>query len=979
MPGKEFTMDFRLGASAGGNFNSTFQQAQKKISDLQRDIAALNKSQGDITAYQKQQQAVDATNKKLELLKTQYDNIQKEISETGQYSSQLENKLASKRHEIEKTSQKLEQETQKLDRMGTALRQAGVDTNDLTGSSARLRGEMERLAKEQERVADEANEAAQAQVTSIESVGSALAAAGITAGLKKIYDMYSEFVRVAADFEESMSTVAALSGASADQMGLLSDKAKELGATTKFTAKESADAMGFMAMAGWSTEDMLAGMDGVMQLAAASGEDLALVSDIVTDSMTAFGLTAEDATHYADVLAATATNANTNVAVMGETFKYAAPVAGALGYTIEDVSRAVGLMANAGVKGSNAGTALRNVFNGLLTGVTLTGEAFGEMEYTAVKSDGTMKDFGETIDELRGYFEKMTDAERVQNAIALAGQRGYSGLLAILNATQADYDKLTESIENADGAAKRMADTRLDNLNGQVTLMNSALDAVKTTIGEQFTPVLKDAASGAASLLSEFNGFLKNNPAFIKAGTAAIGTIGGITAAISGFSAAAKIAKTIKTAEIFAPLAAAMPYVAAAGAIAAAVYTVAQAYDEAIDSAWELTEASRAYDGVHKEAAESYENTQRATLATVDVADIYIDRLEEIERETGGAVEGNEEYKQILELLVRTVPELSGLINTETGEIEGGTEALRENTDAWRDNALERAKQEYIASMQDAYNDVLLENANNTRELTGVTTELNAKQAEYAENLKEINSLPVGDERRGQLEAENQVLYNEVLHLKEQQAQLEAALKKGDEAVAEAQKNMLEAAEFAEEYYSQYEEKTQAAVDAESEAVGEMDMSAEAGAAIGSTMQGAITETDRKTPQLAAAAIRAGRAWMAAFGSATSGSPTMNMPIPGFAEGTPSAPPGLAVVGEEGPELVSFRGGEQVVPADPTDRLLRAMDGGGSPVSVSVTFNVTGADAATVGQLEQYGETFAERVRAAVAEAMEDSRRRAYA
>lgn len=249
MPGKEFTMDFRLGASAGGNFNSTFQQAQKKISDLQRDIAALNKSQGDITAYQKQQQAVDATNKKLELLKTQYDNIQKEISETGQYSSQLENKLASKRHEIEKTSQKLETETQKLDRMGEALKKAGVDTNDLTGSSARLRSEMERLAKEQERVADEANEAAQAQIVSFESVASALSAVGITSGLKKIFDMYSEFVHVAADFEESMSNVAALSGANAQEMGELSSMAKELGATTKFTAKESADAMGYMAMA----------------------------------------------------------------------------------------------------------------------------------------------------------------------------------------------------------------------------------------------------------------------------------------------------------------------------------------------------------------------------------------------------------------------------------------------------------------------------------------------------------------------------------------------------------------------------------------------------------------------------------------------------------------------------------------------------------------------------------------------------------
>ena len=719
-------------------------------------------------------------------------------------------------------------------------------------------------------------------------------------------------------------------------------------------------------------------MDGVMQLAAASGEDLALVSDIVTDSMTAFGLTAEDTTHYADVLAATATNANTNVAVMGETFKYAAPVAGALGYSIEDVSRAVGLMANAGVKGSNAGTALRNVFNGLLSGVTLTGEAFGEMEYTAVKSDGTMKDFGETIDELRGYFEKMTDAERVQNAIALAGQRGYSGLLAILNATQADYDKLTESIENADGAAKRMADTRLDNLNGQVTLMNSALEAVKTTIGEQFTPQLKEAAGGAAGLLTEFNNFLKQNPALIKAGTATIGTIGGITAAISGFSAAAKLAQTIKTAEIFAPLAAAMPYAVAISAVAAAVYTVASAYDEAIDSAWELTEASRSLDGVQREAVTTYEDTVRSSYATAEVADIYIDRLEEIERETGGAVEGNEEYQRILALLVRTMPELSGIINTETGEIEGGTEALRENTDAWRENMAERGKQEYIETIMDALAAAQQEQIDNQMQLDGVTAQLNAKQKEYAETLKEINSLSVNDERRGQLEAENQVLYNEVIHLKEQQAQLEAALKKGDAAIAEAQQNVDYALEHIDEVSERLGLTTTEMVDKEAEAVGEMDMSAEAGAAIGSTMQGAITETDRKTPQLAAAAIRAGRAWMAAFGSATSGAPTMNMPIPGFAEGTPSAPPGLAIVGEEGPELVSFRGGEQVIPADPTDRLLRAMDGGGSPVSVSVTFNVTGAgDAADT--LEQYGETFAERVRAAVAEAMEDSRRRAYA
>ena len=198
-------------------------------------------------------------------------------------------------------------------------------------------------------------------------------------------------VEGAGSFEEAMSTVKALSQANALEMAALSAEAKELGATTKFTAKESADAMGYMAMAGWDATDMLQGMDGVLQLAAASGEDLAMVSDIVTDSLSAFGLTAKDTAHFSDVLAAAATNSNTNVAIMGETFKMSASVAGALGYSIEDVAVAMGLMANSGVKGSIAGTALRNTFNGLLEGVTLTGAAFGEYEYAAVRSDGTMK------------------------------------------------------------------------------------------------------------------------------------------------------------------------------------------------------------------------------------------------------------------------------------------------------------------------------------------------------------------------------------------------------------------------------------------------------------------------------------------------------------------------------------------------------------------------------------------------------------
>lgn len=304
----------------------------------------------------------------------------------------------------------------------------------------------------------------------------AIAAAGITDALKEVGAAYMECVTIAGDFQEEMSNVEALSGATAEDMANLTAQAKEIGADTKYTATEAAQAMGYMAMAGWDAQQMLSGMDGVINLARASGEDLALVSDIVTDNLTAFGLTAADTAHFADVLAAAATNSNTSVSIMGETFKQSAAIAGALGYSIEDVAVGVGLMANAGVKGSIAGTALKNTFNGLLEGATLTAAAFGEYEFSTLKADGTMKDFSSSIDELRGYFDQMTEAERVNNAMTIAGQRGYNGLLAILNSTDEDYAALTASINECSGAAEQMAEIKMDNLNGQ-SLMKPLLPA----------------------------------------------------------------------------------------------------------------------------------------------------------------------------------------------------------------------------------------------------------------------------------------------------------------------------------------------------------------------------------------------------------------------------------------------------------------------------------------------------------------------
>ena len=518
---KEYEMLFALNARMNGGFSGTFSKAQAEFSRLGKEIQELHRIQGDISSFQKQQAAVEGTRSKLENLHKQHDLLQKEISETNGSTTSLERENAKLEQRIKDTETALERQTQKLQATGARLKEAGVDTANLAAKDAELTARVKELQAEQDKAADSAANFGSKATQAFDAIAESAIASQVVNALGEIKDAFMDCVEGAGSFEEAMSTVEALSQANAQDMAALSAEAKELGATTKFTAKESADAMGYMAMAGWDATDMLQGMDGVLQLAAASGEDLAMVSDIVTDSLSAFGLTAKDTAHFSDVLAAAATNSNTNVAIMGETFKMSASVAGALGYSIEDVAVAMGLMANSGVKGSIAGTALRNTFNGLLEGVTLTGAAFGEYEYSAIKADGTMKDFGSTIDELRGYFDQMTEAERVNNAQAIAGQRGYNGLLAILNATDADYTSLTNSINNCTGAAQRMANVKLDNMNGQLTLMKSAWDALKTTIGEQFIPEMRSLYEIGTDVFSGIDKFVQDNPGIVKGVAAA--------------------------------------------------------------------------------------------------------------------------------------------------------------------------------------------------------------------------------------------------------------------------------------------------------------------------------------------------------------------------------------------------------------------------------------------------------------------------
>ena len=373
-----------------------------------------------------------------EISQEQYDALQREIIETEQELRNLET-------EAGKASDSLKQ----IGEAGEVLQSVGDKISDVGG-----------------------------KLTT--HVTAPLAAAGTAA------------VKTASDFDSAMSKVAAVSGATGDDLQALRDKAREMGAKTKFSASEAAEAMNYMAMAGWKTNDMLSGIDGIMNLAAASGEDLATTSDIVTDALTAFGLTAQDSGHFADVLAAASSNANTNVSMLGESFKYCAPIAGALGFSCEDTAEALGLMANAGIKSTQSGTSMRSIMTALSGNVKFCSSAFGEMEIATTNSDGSMRSLSDILADCRAAFDQMSESEKASAAETLVGKNAMSGFLALMNAAPADIDKLSGAIANCDGTSLQMAETMQDNLAGQLTILKSQLEELAISFGEILMPVIRD-------------------------------------------------------------------------------------------------------------------------------------------------------------------------------------------------------------------------------------------------------------------------------------------------------------------------------------------------------------------------------------------------------------------------------------------------------------------------------------------------------
>lgn len=363
----------------------------------------------------------------------------------------------------------------------------------------------------------------------ISAAGQKMRTASMMAGL-----LGGAAVQIGKEFDESMSKVRAVSGATGEDFDKLREKAREMGAKTKFSASDAAEAMNYMAMAGWKTDQMLSGIEGIMNLAAASGEDLATTSDIVTDALTAMGYAAKDSGHLADVMAAASSNANTNVGMMGETFKYAAAVAGAMGYSMEDVALATGLMANAGIKATQAGTSLRSIISRMAAPTGAVQKTMDQLGVSMTDSNGKARPFRDVLVDLRKSMSGMSETEKTAAASTLAGKNAMSGFLALINASDQDFNKLASAIDNSSGAAGKMADTMLDNFGGQVTVLLSSLQELAIAVSDTLTPAVKVLVSIVQKLVSWFNSLSDRQKSIVVGLAAVAAAIGPLFIAIGG-------------------------------------------------------------------------------------------------------------------------------------------------------------------------------------------------------------------------------------------------------------------------------------------------------------------------------------------------------------------------------------------------------------------------------------------------------------
>lgn len=750
--GKEYQMMFALNGQLNSGFTTSFSKASATVTKMQNQIAELNAQQGQISAYEKQQSAIEKTRSKLELLQKQYDNIQKELDETGGKSSDLQNKLLSKQAQIDKTSTSLQQQTDKLNQMGAAMAEAGIDTSNLTNESKRLDSEMEALKKSEEEAAEQAKELGNGTVDSINAIGSALTAAGIIDGFKQLGEAYGECLQVSGSFESAMSQVAATMGTTSDSVQSLSDYAKEMGATTSFTAVEAAEGLNILAMAGLNASEQMETLPTVLDLAAAGGMTMAQAAGYVTTTVKGFSDEMSNASYYADLMAKGATMANTNVLQLGEALATSGATAANYSQSADSVTLSLLRLAEQGETGSAAGTMLNRAMADLYTPTTSAAAALDKLGFSAYDfSTGKAKDFNDVVEELSGKLDGMSESEKNATLNTIFTTNGLQAFNKMTVSTTEKVEQFKSGLASATGSTAKQAQTQLDNMNGSYTIMQSALEGVQISMGELWQNEMTDFYKAAGDILTEVNSFIKQNPALLKAITGGAAALATLTTGVVAFNSAMSLAGPITT--LLSASIGGLPLLGVAAGIAGVVAVGGALYDAftADDrAAAEMSQSASALQDTIDSANSTFDESIGTIEATSSAADKYIDKLEELESAGLDSESAQKEYHNTLELLVQTVPELADCIDLENDVIEGGIASIRERTKAWEENAKAQAYQQKMTEIYSAQADVMIEAEKNSIKLTKAKQDMedadkahsdaveaySSKMQEYADRLK---------------------------------------------------------------------------------------------------------------------------------------------------------------------------------------------------------------------------------------------------
>nr|DAO99671.1 MAG TPA: minor tail protein [Caudoviricetes sp.] len=752
---KEYEMLFQLNAQLGGSYSKTFKAAQDELAAMQKEIQSLSKTQSDITAYQKQQTAVENTRKRLELLQQQYDNIQKEIQQTGEFSADLQNKLLAKQQQIDKTTSSLNRQTERLDEMGDALKEAGVDMDDLGQSSARLTNRIDALKKEQEEVAEGAQTFGNKASQAFGAVHEAIVAAGIATALKEVYEYFADCAQASMDFESAMTGVAKTTDLTDDELSAMSDAIKETSTEIPATTEELAAIAESAGQMGIHKESLL----DFTEIMAMLGTSTNMTADEAATSLSRLanitGMSQEDF----DRLGATIVDLGNNLATTEkEIVDMSLRIAGAgaqVNMTEAEIMSFSGALSSVGIEAEAGGSAFSTLISNMSLAVQQGGdglEQFADVagmsasEFAAAFEDDAA---GAIIQFIRGLGNMESEG---RSAIAVLDDMGLSDIRmrdALLraagasdvftNALQIGSNAWDENTALVNEASKRYATTQ-----SQLTMMQNAYKNLKVAIGDAYTPALQKAYSVGTQVLNAVSQFIKQNPALVNAITAFVGVLGLVVAALAAYTVGAKVAAAAS-----AMLTAAIPGVniimgvaaAVAGVTAAIAALATAAANDAVPSVDELTQAAQGMREAMDEANATYDDTVSSTLAAAGVADTYIAKLEEMEAAGVRTEEEHRQYHNTLALLCQVVPDLANYIDLETDTIEGGTAALRANTEAWKQNAMQQAYQEQLTALYSQYSAVLIEAEENSIGLTKAQYDLEAAEKKQTDTFNRMNEL----------------------------------------------------------------------------------------------------------------------------------------------------------------------------------------------------------------------------------------------